>query len=123
MSVDEAGIRAELNEILDPCSVVAGAPAGIEELGLVRELTLVRSPGGLAVRLSIGVTEPGCMMGASFVVKARERLEALDEVASVDVRLDHRADWEPVDLDPAYAERLERMRAGKRAALRAGPEH
>ena len=34
--MDEATVRARLNEVLDPCSVVAGAPAGIEEMGLVR---------------------------------------------------------------------------------------
>ncbi len=114
--VSEEAIRSELNEILDPCSVVAGAPAGIEEMGLVRELTVTDCRGGAAVVLSIGVTEPGCMMGASFAIKAKERLEAMPGVASIDVRLDHRADWEPADLDPAYAIRLEGVRAAKEAA-------
>jgi len=106
-------IRAELNQILDPCSVVAGAPAGIEELGLVRSLSVRPIAGGLAVEVRIGVTEPGCMMGASFAVKARERLEALPSVIDVDVQVDHAADWDPADMAPGYAARLLRTRADR----------
>lgn len=116
-SVNEDVIRAELNEILDPCSVVAGAPAGLVEMGLVRGLSVKEAPNGLAVELRIGVTEPGCMMGASFAIKARERLEALAGVVAVDVQLDHTADWEPADIDPAYAERLAAVRAARRGGL------
>ncbi len=115
--IDEAAVRAELNEILDPCSIVAGAQAGIEEMGLVRRLRMRDAPGGVAVELRIGVTEPGCMMGASFAIKARERVEALAGVVSVDVELDHAADWEPSDIDPEYADRLAAVRAARRGAL------
>ncbi len=108
--VNERAIRAELNEVLDPCSVVAGAPAGIEEMGLIRHLAITDVPGGVAVEIRIGVTEPGCMMGASFAIKARERLESLAGVATVDVQLDHQADWEPGDMSRAYVERLEELR-------------
>lgn len=108
--MNEAVIRAALNEVVDPCSVVAGAPAGIDEMGLVRKLSVSHAPGGAAIEVWIGVTEPGCLMGASFAVRARERLEALEGVASVDVQLDHQADWEPADIDPAYAKRLAAVR-------------
>ena len=111
----EDEIRAELNGILDPCSVVAGAPAGIDEMGLIRRLTVTDARGGVAVGVRIGVTEPGCMMGASFAIKARERLEALPGVVAVDVELDHAGDWDPADIDPAYAERLAAVRASRSA--------
>ena len=114
--MNEDTIRAELNEILDPCSVVAGAPAGLAEMGLVRALSVTEAAGGVAIAVRIGVTEPGCMMGASFALHARRRLEALSGVVSVDVQLDHDADWEPADLDPAYAARLASVRSAKRAA-------
>jgi len=115
-SVTEAAIRAELDRILDPCSVVAGAPAGLDEMGLVRELSVNAAPGGVAIEVRIGVTEPGCMMGASFAIRARERLEALAGVVAVDVKLDHEADWTPADIHPAYAERLAASRVAKRSA-------
>jgi metal-sulfur cluster biosynthetic enzyme len=61
----------------------------------------------------IGVTEPGCMMGASFVVKAQELLADLPGVSTVEVGLDHRADWQPDDIAPAYRLRLAEVRAGR----------
>jgi metal-sulfur cluster biosynthetic enzyme len=115
--MNEATVRAALNEIVDPCSVVAGAPAGIGEMGLIRRLEVRDAPGGAAVEVHIGVTEPGCMMGASFAIRARERLEALAGVTDVDVRLDHAADWDPKDIDPTYAGRLAAIRAERRAEL------
>ncbi|MGI8513032.1 MAG: metal-sulfur cluster assembly factor [Solirubrobacteraceae bacterium] len=115
--MNEDAIRAELNEIVDPCSLVAGAPAGIDELGLVRGLSLTEAPGGVAIEVRIGVTEPGCMMGASFAIRARERLEALAGVVAVDVQLDHTGDWDPSDIDPAYTERLATVRAARHSSL------
>lgn len=109
--MNEEAVRAVLDEIIDPCSVVAGAPAGIVAVGLVRHLRVTESADGARVEARIGVTEPGCMMGASFVVRARERLEALPGVAAVDIQLDHAGDWDPADIDPAYARRLAAVRA------------
>jgi metal-sulfur cluster biosynthetic enzyme len=114
-------IRAQLNEIIDPCSIAAGAPAGLVEMGLVRDVTVRQAPEGAAVRVRIGLTEPGCMMGASFVVRARESLERLPGVGHVDVELEHDCDWTPRDLDSRYARRLQaagaqrqKARSGKR---------
>jgi len=44
--MNEGVIRAALNEIVDPCSVVAGAPAGLDEMGLVRRLCVQGVSGG-----------------------------------------------------------------------------
>jgi metal-sulfur cluster biosynthetic enzyme len=111
--MNEQDVRSALNGIVDPCSLAAGAPAGIEELGLIRELSVEDVAGGVRVEVAIGVTEPGCMMGASFVVKARAMFDEMPAVVSHDVRLDHAADWEPSDIDPAYAKRLAATRAGR----------
>ena len=111
--MNEAAVREALNRIVDPCSAAAGAPAGIGELGLIRSLAVSDVPGGVRVEVSIGVTEPGCMMGASFVVKARALLDSIPEVVSHEVRLDHAADWDPSDIDPGYARRLSAVRAGR----------
>ncbi|WP_162186154.1 metal-sulfur cluster assembly factor [Amycolatopsis jejuensis] len=110
-------IRAHLDTIVDPCSVVAGAPAGLAEMGLVREVSVSQGPGGAAVRVRVGLTEPGCMMGATFVIRAREILDALPGVAHVDVELEHDCDWTPADLDSRYALRLEAVRDERRQAM------
>lgn len=112
-------IRAELDKIVDPCSAVAGAPAGIGEMGLIRDLSVRERADGVAVRVRIGVTEPGCLMGGSFAAQARERLAKLDGVVEVDVEFDHAADWGPEDLAPGYRLRLEAVRSTRREALRA----
>ncbi|MGQ0840218.1 metal-sulfur cluster assembly factor [Actinokineospora sp.] len=116
--VDADRVRAELDRIVDPCSAVAGAPAGIVAMGLIRELSLTDGPDGVAVRIRIGVTEPGCLMGGSFAAQARERLDRLNGVASVEVEFDHAADWTPGDMEPGYRRTLDATRAARRAALR-----
>ncbi len=118
MGVSAEQIKTQLDQIVDPCSAVAGVPAGLVELGLVRALEVEATPAGAVIQVRIGVTEPGCMMGASFAIGARERLERLDGVASVSVELDHAGDWEPTDMDPGYADRLAAVRAARRTALR-----
>lgn len=110
----EDRIRAELDRITDPCSVAAGAPAGLVEMGLVRNLTVTPAPDGAEVRLTIAVTEPGCLMGAAFAAQARDRLSALAEIGAVLVDIDHDADWLPSDLTPAYRLRLAEVRAANR---------
>ena len=111
-----ADIRARLNAIVDPCSLAAGAPAGIADMGLVREVVVEETPAGAVIRVRIGLTEPGCMIGASFVTRAHECLEPLAGVARVEVTLEHDCDWTPADLDPAYARRLDAVRANRRPA-------
>jgi metal-sulfur cluster biosynthetic enzyme len=117
VSVTEANVRAALDAVVDPCSVVAGAPAGLVQMGLVRALELSEGDAGATIRLRIGVTEPGCLMGASFAAQARAQLEQLDGVARVEIELDHANDWMPSDIDRDYQRRLDTVRAARRAAL------
>lgn len=70
------------------------------------------------MHLCIGLTEPGCLMGASFAEQARERLSTLDGISSVTVEFDHNPDWDPTDMTPVYRQRLETTRAARRQALR-----
>jgi metal-sulfur cluster biosynthetic enzyme len=115
--LDEARVWNILNTIVDPCSRAAGAPAGIAEMGLVRQIEVQNSPGGASIRVVIGVTEPGCLMGAAFVNDARKLLRALPGVAEVQVSMDHAFDWTPADMSPAYQARLEQLRQIRWAAL------
>lgn len=112
--IEESAVRDVLNSIIDPCSQVAGVAAGLVEMGLVRSLTVVETAEGTAIGLTIGVTEPGCLMGAPFANEARKRLLALPGVASVEVALDHTFDWTPGDMSPEYQARLEAHRAQRR---------
>jgi metal-sulfur cluster biosynthetic enzyme len=110
---NEAEVRAALNEIVDPCSAAAGAPAGLDEMGLVREVEVRSEPTGARVRVTIGLTQPLCLMGIPFMNSARERLSGLPGVAEVEVSLASGIDWTPARLAPAYRERLERVRRSR----------
>lgn len=66
------------------------------------------------MRLRIGVTEPGCLMAAPFIVEARRRLEGLEGVSLVDVRVDTEDDWSPSDMSEEARDRLEAVRRARR---------
>lgn len=110
----EAAVRGALNEITDPCSVAAGARAGIEELGLVRSLTIEPGPAGAVVHVTIGTTDPACLMIYPFAAESRRRVEALPGVARVEVELDVSEDWLPSDMSPGYRSKLAAMRSSRR---------
>lgn len=113
----EARVRAALDTVRDPCSEVAGVPAGILEMGLVRSLEVWDGPDGALVRVAIGVTEPTCLMGPSFVSGARERLAAVPGVACVEVTLSSDLDWSPLDMTPDYRARLTEHRRARRGSV------
>jgi metal-sulfur cluster biosynthetic enzyme len=109
----ETEIRAALDEIVDPCSTAAGAPAGLDEMGLVRDIEIGEGKQGAHLRVTIGLTQPLCLMGIPFMKSARQRLEAMPGVSEVDVSLASGIDWTPARLAPPYRERLERVRRAR----------
>jgi metal-sulfur cluster biosynthetic enzyme len=116
-AVDEALVRSVLNGIVDPCSEAAGAPAGLDDMGLVRSVEISESAAGTTVRVEIGVTEPGCFMIYPFCREARERLAGIERIDTVEVDLANGADWMPSDMSEAYRKLLTRKRAVREAAL------
>ena len=115
----EAEVRSALNAIVDPCSRAAGTPAGLEEMGLVRQVE-ISAEGDIAVRVVIGVTEYGCLMGAPFAMDAYRILEALVGIGRVQVDLDSRFDWVPEDMSAAYRTQLTAAHAEGRRRLAPG---
>jgi len=101
-----------INEVVDPCSIVAGAPAGLVDFGLVRGVDLERTDAGtwnVCVRLML--TEPGCMMGGPFAVRVRDKLASLPAVASLEVRIESVGMWSEASMRKEYAAKLADARA------------
>lgn len=119
--VDENVVRRTLNAIVDPCSATAGAPAGLVDMGLVRSLEVRDGAEGATVKVEIGVTEPGCLMGFPFAREAEKLLSGLPGVVGVEVALDHAHDWKPEDMSPRYRKRLEDRRTVRRRTML--PQH
>ncbi len=105
-------VLAILEEIVDPCSAAAGVPAGLVSMGLVRSIELPSPAADSTLRVTLTMTEPGCMMAAIFAENARERLAPLagadgfHDVTGVEVALDTTQVWEPDDMAPEYRSRL-----------------
>ena len=111
MTPAEEDVRAVLNQIIDPCSRVAGAPVGLADMGLIRQLTLTEAVNGVDVHMVIGVTEYGCLLAPSFASEARKLIDALPGIGTVDIDLDGEFDWEPGDMSAAYRQQLAERRA------------
>jgi metal-sulfur cluster biosynthetic enzyme len=112
--ITEEGIRAAINTIIDPCSRAAGAPAGLTDMGLIRKLDIWATETGVGVRVVIGVTEYGCMLGPAFVTEVDRLVRGLPGVDSLSVELDAAFDWLPEDMSPAYQEELATRRTAGR---------
>ncbi len=91
-------IIAELDQIKDPCSLAAGTPFGLAEMGLVDEV-LVSDEGAVTVKLRL--TSPFCHMIGFFKLEASRRIEALPGVRSVELLADQGLDWSPSRISAA----------------------
>jgi metal-sulfur cluster biosynthetic enzyme len=114
----ESAVRERLEAIVDPCSVASGAPAGLVSMGLVGEVRVKAGEAGDEVKVTLRITEPGCMMGALFQLTAQKNLSKLPGVASVQVDMDYAHVWGPEQMSPEYRQRLATRRS-QRAALEA----
>ena len=105
-------ITAELDEIKDPCSLAAGTPFGLAEMGLVDEI-LISDAGEILVKLRL--TSPFCHMIGFFKQEATRRIEALPGVTTVSLIADNGLDWSPSRISASAAAKresqLQRMKA------------
>jgi metal-sulfur cluster biosynthetic enzyme len=100
-------VEAALNTVVDPCSVAAGAPAGLLDMGLISQLEI----DGGDVTVAVRVTHPSCLMAPVFLAQVQEALDGLGGVATVHASLDPSFEWTPADMSDAYRERLAARRS------------
>lgn len=104
---DDQSVRAQLDLILDPCSVAGGTPMGLSEMGLVREVT-VSADGDVHVDLRL--TSPFCHMIGFMQSEAQRLVGELPGVRHVTVQGDVGLDWDPDMISPqAQARRSRRL--------------
>ncbi len=87
----DRSIRAALARVMDPCSVAAGRPTSLLDMGLVLGWELA----GGTLRIRFGVTFAGCTMAPHFIEAARAGLLAIDGIEAVDARVDTDFVWTP----------------------------
>lgn len=108
-------VLACLETIVDPCSVAAGARAGLISMGLVGDISIEAREAGAHLDVTLFVTEPTCLMGAIFEAAAQNELAALPGVGSVAVRVDRTRLWSSEAMAPDYRRRLAAFRAAQAA--------
>jgi metal-sulfur cluster biosynthetic enzyme len=99
--------------VIDPCSAAAGAPAGLVEMGLIRELDIAEGKEGLVVKVVVQVTHPSCFMAPFFLAQVQNMVQEVPEVAAVNASLDTSYDWTPADMSEAYTECLAQYRRAR----------
>ena len=90
MSLD-AAVHAALAGVYDPCSVAAGRPLSLADMGLL----LGAEQDGATLRVRFAVTFAGCTMAPHFLAAAEAALRALPGVDSVEARVDTGFAWTP----------------------------
>lgn len=99
-------ILAALDEIKDPCSVASGAPLGLVEMGLIKQLDI---SGTGEVDISLCLTAPFCHMIAFFQKESTTRVGALPGVTQVTLKPDNGLDWSPSRMSPAAQARRRQL--------------
>jgi metal-sulfur cluster biosynthetic enzyme len=87
-----AAIRDALSHVYDPCSVAAGRPTSLIDMGMVLDWSFA-SDRSLTVTLC--VTFSGCTMAPHFTMAAKEQLERIEGVGTVRVEVDTTFEWTP----------------------------
>jgi probable FeS assembly SUF system protein SufT len=94
--VSDDSVWAVLKHVYDP-----EIPVNIVDLGLVYDLRIDPLPDGQSrVEVRMTLTAPGCGMGQTIAMDARQRIENLPGVASADVQVVWEPPWNPHMISP-----------------------
>jgi metal-sulfur cluster biosynthetic enzyme len=91
----EERVMSALEEVVEPCSITAGAPLSVVDMGLVSDV-VVGEDGD--VSLSMRATSAMCTMIAGIMKDAENRLARVDGVTRVEVTLHSGAIWTEADM-------------------------
>jgi metal-sulfur cluster biosynthetic enzyme len=91
-ALNDAAIRAVLGRIHDPCSIAAGRPVSVLDMGLVLGWAL---DGEGVLTVTFCVTFAGCTMAPHFAQAAAHDLAMLPGVARVETVIDTEFAWTP----------------------------
>jgi len=121
-AVDIERVSEALQEVLDPCSVGRGVPAGLVDMGMVKGVGLSSTPDGRPmVTVELRITSPACTFQPYFEREVRARLAAIDGLDEVRIEWDSEFDWCDDDMSQALKQRLREKRQNLLAM--ANPTH
>ena len=106
-----------LSTVYDTCSVFNGTKLDIVEMGLVHDVEW----DGRTVRVRLLLTDPMCLYLFEMRSQIAQALEALPDVAAVEVEPVAGKLWWPELMTPGARERLERQRRARLEQLGLSP--
>ena len=109
----EERVQAALEDVIDPCSVTAGSPLSVVDMGMITALSADE-----AGRVSIGMraTSAMCTMIAGIMKVAEDRVCQVEGVTSVDVTLQSGPMWTEADMTDRGRTALNARRAASLAS-------
>jgi metal-sulfur cluster biosynthetic enzyme len=103
----ESALVAALSRVLDPCSVAAGMPLDIVEMGMLAGWSIDSDRN---LQVAICVTTPMCLQAHSILEVASRELAASAAFNSIQLRVDTEVIWTEDRLsDTARAKRRKRI--------------
>jgi metal-sulfur cluster biosynthetic enzyme len=110
-AVDLGRVSEALQEVIDPCSVGRGVPAGLVDMGMVKKVGLSSTPDGRSmVTVELRITSPACTFQPYFEQHVRERLAAIDDLDEVRIEWNKEFDWSDDDMSQSLKQRLREKR-------------
>jgi metal-sulfur cluster biosynthetic enzyme len=117
MTTDTAFLLAQLERVVEPCSLSMGTPMSICDMGLVEELRFERG----VVYVALCLTDPGCINYPKIRQFITDVLMEVPEVEAVQVRLSTTQLWTPDRVRPRAADQtVHFVRAGTRTPNKRG---
>jgi metal-sulfur cluster biosynthetic enzyme len=118
MSALRQSVTEALGSVFDPCSLSAGAPLSVVDMGLITELT-VDDEG--VVTIAIRPTSAMCTLIAGIMTGVEETVARMPGVSSVRVSLNGDTMWTEADLSENGRRVLEARRQRSRAEVPVRP--
>lgn len=109
----EERVQAALEDVIDPCSVTAGSPLSVVDMGMI---TGLRADDEGRVRIGMRATSAMCTMIAGIMKVAEDRISQVEGVTSVDVTLQSGPMWTEADMTDRGRSTLNARRAASRAS-------
>ena len=100
-TVDLERVREALQQVVDPCSVGRGVPAGLSDMGMVKGVGLdSTSTGRSTVTVELRITSPACTFQPYFEREVRERLDTIEASTRSGSNGTRTFDWSDDDMSP-----------------------
>jgi len=114
MSGLKAQVLEALEQVVDPCSITAGAPISVVDMGMINDVA-VDAQGG--VDISMRATSAMCTMIAGIMAGVETQVGRVEGVSEVRVKLTSGSLWTEAEMTDRGRRILEARRARSRREL------